>query len=279
MSGIMKSVKKVFKKVVNFVSKAAPIALAAGAMFFTAGSALGLTGGWGSVASSIGNAIGGTGTLGNIITGAVNQAGYGALAGGATALLTGGDITKGAGIGTLLGGASGAATGAAGIGLPEGGDIFPSKPGAPTATGIGTSGGTQIPVAAGGVPTPASTVAGSVPAAAASVAAPASSTVGSFLEKNGSLIGNTVGGLGKGLLSGMAAKDAEAARAKLYAQERADRDADYKGFSDALNQTSGNLNSGNAVGGLAPKVRFRSDYLDENMVYDEKLGRFVPAKG
>lgn len=121
MSGLVKGVKKVFKKVAKVVKKVAPIALAIGAAVFTGGAALGLTsmaGGWSAAAGSVASALGagGGGVLSSAITGAITQAGYGALMSGTIAELSGGSFSDGAKVGATVGAVTGGISGALGAG-------------------------------------------------------------------------------------------------------------------------------------------------------------------
>ncbi len=131
MSGVVKSVGKVFKKVAKAVKKVLPIVLAAAAIYFTAGAALGVAGtagGWGSAVSGMVSKMGGTGMLGKVLTGAITQAGYGAAAGGAMSLITGGDVMEGLQRGALTGAVTGGVMGGLGLqtdpfkGIGEGAD-------------------------------------------------------------------------------------------------------------------------------------------------------------
>lgn len=104
MSGVVKGVGKVFRKVLKVAKVVVPIALAVGAVVFTGGAALGLTlPTWGAAVTS----VFGTSALGAIASGAVVSAGYGAVIGGATAALTGKSVMKG----MQMGAATGAVTG------------------------------------------------------------------------------------------------------------------------------------------------------------------------
>lgn len=112
MSGIIKSVIKVFKKVVKVIKKVAPYVVAAAAIYFTAGAALGATAGFGASMSSAATSLFGPGLLADTVAGAVTQAGYGALIGGGLAAITGKSITKGMQAGALTGAVTGGAMGA-----------------------------------------------------------------------------------------------------------------------------------------------------------------------
>ena len=113
-SKIWKSIKKVFKKVVNVVKKVAPYAAAAAAVFFTAGSALSENiPSWGQASASIVESLGFEpgGLLSDTLVGAVTQAGYGAAIGGVTGAITGQGFGRGAAIGGAIGGVTGGVTG------------------------------------------------------------------------------------------------------------------------------------------------------------------------
>lgn len=119
--GFFSSIKKSFKKVFSFAKKAAPIALAAGAVIFTGGAALGLAplgiaGGWGAAATAFSSSLGLTGAVGSVVSGAITGAGFGALTGGAISALSGGSFTDGAQMGALTGAAGGGILGGFGIG-------------------------------------------------------------------------------------------------------------------------------------------------------------------
>ena len=110
MSGVVKGIKKVFKKVVKFVKKALPIVLMAVAVYFTAGLALSAMPATASFAASMPGFAGG-GFLGlgvgtSITTGAAATAGTGIFSQAAVAMGVG---TLGA-HGGLVGGALAAGT-------------------------------------------------------------------------------------------------------------------------------------------------------------------------
>jgi hypothetical protein len=117
------------------VKKVAPVVLMAAAVYFTAGAALsvaGTAGGWAGAASSIG-AMGGS--LAPVLTGAIQYAGYGAIAGGAMAGLQGKNIIKGAGRGALTGAITGGVLGA----------VAPGAVGVPGTTPNGMTIGSTAP--------------------------------------------------------------------------------------------------------------------------------------
>lgn len=239
ISGLFKSIGRVFKKVFNVVKKVAPIALAAGALVFGAGAALGLpalAGGWGGAVSSAlgGLGISSTGTLGTILTSVGTQAGYGALIGGAGSALTGGDFAKGAGVGALAGAVTGGVSGAMSAAAPTAAQSVGMSTRSPTGL-LGTSGsGATTAIAnpanitgaatnGSAVTGAAGTVSGITSAAPAVADAAATATPTGLMGTLGNIasspllqspvVGQTIAGLGQGLMTGMAAKDeAEAVR-------------------------------------------------------------------
>lgn len=112
MSGVLKGIGKVFKKVLKVAKVVLPIALAIGAVVFTGGAALGVlptfAGAIGGVVTSLG--IGGA--VGGALTGAIVSAGFGSAIGGATAAATGKPILKGMQTGALTGAVTGGVMGA-----------------------------------------------------------------------------------------------------------------------------------------------------------------------
>lgn len=239
--GFFSSIKKTFKKVLNVAKKALPIVLAAGAVVFTAGAALGLAplgiaGGWGGAMSALTGSMGLTGTLGSVVTGALTNAGYGAVLGGVTSAVTGGDVMKGMG----LGAAGGAITGGIGSAI-QGGAVDPLsglwEKGAATASpnlttqslervatdgpatqglGAGSKGGmvatsATAPQPATGVATAPGAVAPAAPSTATGANTGGFLGAGGWLERNGALAGNALSGLGQGLMAGMEEDDGEAA--------------------------------------------------------------------
>lgn len=240
--GLFSGIKKVFKKVTKAIVKVAPIALLAGAAIFTGGAALGLApfaGGWGAAAAGFASNLGLTGTLGSIVTGAVTQAGYGALAGGLISGVTGGNVIKGAQMGALTGAVTGGVTGGLGFATdPLGGGAAAGQPGAAAAPGATpatsptgfasfTPSTSVAPVS--GPPVGDLTLGGAAAAPAAAgpataAAAPVAGTptgFGSFLDKE--VVGRTLAGLGQGYLEGQSAKDERDLQIRL----RDDRQASY----------------------------------------------------
>lgn len=128
MSGAVKSIGKTFSKVVKTAKRVLPIALAAGAIFFTAGSALGLTPTFGEAIGGTLGKIGVTGKMADVLTGALTQAGIGSAAGAGGALVTGGDPMKAAQIGSAAGLVTGGISGAMGFTDPLKGVASDSRP-------------------------------------------------------------------------------------------------------------------------------------------------------
>lgn len=220
MSGVAKSVKKVFKKVAKVVKVVAPIAVTAGALIFSAGSAMGISafsGGWGGAVGNLMRSAGITGTLGNVLTGAITQAGYGGivgLVGGAVA----GDPMKGMQYGSAAGAVTGAATGAL-QSVPTA-----TQPGTPQQgrgglmTGApGVQGTAAVPSPIPAAPTPAPPGMSYQTAAAPSVGSGALD----FLSNNQEMIGGLMTGLGQSLVSG---DDAEAAEKAAMERDQEQRD-------------------------------------------------------
>lgn len=230
--GLFSGLKKVFKKVTKVLVKVAPIALLAGAAIFTGGAALGLApfaGGWGAAAAGFASNLGLTGALGSVVTGAVTQAGYGALAGGLISGVTGGDPLKGAQMGALTGAVTGGVTGGLGFATdPLGGAAAQAAPGATPATSPTGFASFTAPNGVGPVTGPAAAdltlSTGAAVGPTTSTVAPAASTpsgFGSFVDKE--VVGRTLAGLGQGYLEGQTAKDER----DLQIQLRDDRQASY----------------------------------------------------
>jgi hypothetical protein len=249
MSGVAKGIGKVFKKVVDVGIKIAPYALAAAAIYYTAGAALGvpaLAGGWGAAAGGLGTTLaGGSGVLASTLGGAITTAGYGALAGGAGSLLTGGKLSQGLTMGALVGGATGGLLGAAT---------------APAATGTGLAGGAGEDTLAGG----ADIAAGGAPAVAAPAANPGILGQGGWVERNPILAGLAVQGIGQGLMH----EDPAAAQLKIDKEQS--------------KRIAANYGSGNVPGyggftpvtsGPTPEQRF--GWMDNEYVYDPQQQRVV----
>ena len=112
---IFKGIGRFIKKTAKALKKVWPIALAAAAIFFTTGAALGHIGmSWGKVASTLVTKVGIKGTLGKVLTGSIAGAGWGAAIGGGVSAAAGGSFTEGARSGALSGAITGGLAGAAG---------------------------------------------------------------------------------------------------------------------------------------------------------------------
>ena len=112
---IFKGIGRFIKKTAKALKKVWPIALAAAAIFFTTGAALGYIGmSWGKVASTLVTKVGIKGTLGKVLTGSIAGSGWGAAIGGGISAATGGSFTEGARSGALSGAITGGLAGAAG---------------------------------------------------------------------------------------------------------------------------------------------------------------------
>lgn len=257
MSGVLKGIKKVFKRVGKIVKKVAPVVLAAAAVYFTAGAAMGLLPAGATAGSAAAGAMGLSGTLGGVVSGAVTQAGYGAVIGGAVAEVSGGDFKEG----MQQGAAAGALTG----GVMGG--VDPSSVGvasAPDVSGAGPS-ATAAPSANPAPSTPAAPSATSVtpPAATPSATSGGLMKPGGWLERNQTLVGQTVSGLGQGL---MAKADNEAA-SEILKQRR----ANYGGLDFGSSYRSAAPGSS----GQSPDARFGATPSSYEYRFDPKVGRIV----
>jgi hypothetical protein len=207
MSGFLKSIGKVFKKVVKVIKKVALPALAIGAVILSGGAALGALP---SVASVLGSGGLGLGAgLTSVMTTAVNSAGIGAAMG----VLTGKNPIKAATTGLitggLLGGAnlamSGAAAGAGGP-MSAAGDAAAGADLVSPANIAAQSGAEAVGI--NGLPMQVlgeSPVANGVTNAATRAATGGGGLMG-FVERNQVLAGSALQGLGGGLIASENAK-------------------------------------------------------------------------
>lgn len=118
-------VGKIFKKVLKTTIKVAPYVLAAAAIVYTGGAAMGATwatgaGGFQGAVASLVARTGATGTFASILSGGIAKASIGAALGIGGAAITGQSITKGAQFGALSGAVVGGVMGAMNpaIGVP-----------------------------------------------------------------------------------------------------------------------------------------------------------------
>ena len=196
------------------MKKVWPIALAATAIFFTAGAALAPAGswlsgmGWGKVASTLVTKVGIKGTLGKVLTGSVAGAGWGAAIGGGVSAATGGSFTEGARSGALSGAITGGLAGAAGW-TPG------VKPSSAPATNDPSPGGNSLIDFLKGT--------------------------GKWVEKNPVVAGNLISGVGKGIGTAAAART----QADMATAER-------QAFDDRLAQLSDNYRVSREALGLPP---------------------------
>jgi hypothetical protein len=257
VSKIVKGVGKVFKKVAKVVKKVAPIVVAAAAIYFTGGAALGLLPAGMTAGAAATGALGLTGTLGGVVSGAITTAGYGALAGGVISGATGGNVMKGMQMGALTGAVTGGVAGGinstmASAATPTAGSTLPQPPAGLDAHAI------DVGVREGMWAAP-STVPGSTATGGGLL------SQGGWLERNQTLAGNVISGVGQGLMAGSEA-DAERdlLREKYKLQGR-----NYQGANP--NKGYRQMARGN---GVAPSERFDTRFGYEYK-YDPQQGRIV----
>lgn len=251
MSGVVSGITKVFSAVGQTAAKVSQAVVGVGASAFTAGAATGArsmaVGGLSGVAGSAGRT-----TLGNMISGAVRQAGYGALIGAGVGAVTGQGALKGAMYGGLGGALTGAVSGAmqptalgAG-GVPAGGTGVQPNSYAPT--GINPAGSAMPAV---------------TPPSQSPILQPAASTVNTAGGGLGSKIknflfseggGQMIAGLGGGLLQGMAKRDELAA-----AKELADADRRFILEREQRLTNSYNVDPTALAGSRSKRYRFDPD--------------------
>lgn len=297
MSGVLKSVGKVFKKVVKAVVKWAPVILAVGAVVFTAGAALGALPAWGTAISSVTSSLGLSSGLTSVLTGAVTQAGFGAAIGAAGAAVTGKDIFKGAGLGAAAGAVTGGITGfmsapaaaaapAAGAApattlpgtgtglLPASLDAAGAAPGALATANPATFSGT-LPAAGVTSPLPAA-AASAAPAAAAAAPGAASTGLLGWANANPVIAGGAISGIGNALASFSTAGEGAKERA---AERRVIADNyDLGGGTGLLQPRTGERTDPNAP---LPSNRYDPPSYNGQFQYDATKGKvvFVPNEG
>jgi hypothetical protein len=194
VSKVFKSLGKIFKSVIKTVIKIAPYALAAAAVVFTGGAALGILPAFGAAVGGVVSSLGLSAAVTGALTGAITSAGFGAAIG----FVTGGKkgMQRGALMGALSGGVLGAVSpgvfgivkGASGAvttanALSHAGNAFGAGAAttgiapATTASGVGAS--TSLSTAPTGLAGSAATAASAAPpiSAAASGIAPVSSAI------------------------------------------------------------------------------------------------------
>lgn len=206
MSSIVSGIGKIFTTVTQTAVKVGQAVAGVGSTLFTAGAASGagpMAGG--GFTSLIKNFTGG-GVLGNVLSGAVTQAGFGALAGGAIGALTGQGFAKGAMMGGLTGavtGGLGGLAGAAGLGAqPPGVDGITTGS---TPTGMVPTGSTgRVPSTINATQSVSGAPQAAMGQTAAQVAASAPAASGGIMSGLGRFMtseagGGLLAGLGKGL--------------------------------------------------------------------------------
>ena len=267
MSGGLKGVKKVFKKVIKTTKKVLPIALGVAAVVFTAGNAMGALPSWGEAVS---NVTGSGSVLQNMLAGAVTQAGYGSVLGMATSAVTGGDLVKGAGYGALTGAATGGVMGAAGQQTDILGDLSPQDSGLGPVTPTGTS---PTGVVTGGVPGPVAAPAPPAPGGGGGIMGQ-----GGWLERNGELAGSLIKGVGGGLMEGQAAKDREDADLAIIRERYALNAANYGDAGMGLMDGSDMGYMGGQAGRPGPTDAFNPALYGGEYAYNPATGKieFVP---
>ena len=233
---IFKGIGRFIKKTARALKKVWPIALAAAAIFFTTGAALGYIGmSWGKVAATLVTKVGIKGTLGKVLTGSIAGSGWGAAIGGGISAATGGSFTEGARSGALSGAITGGLAGAAGwtpggAGSQSGGSSSAGRPGfgAPAERHLRriaeavTPGGQEI---SGGGNSLIDFLKGT----------------GKWVEKNPVVAGNLISGVGRGIGTAAAART----QADMATEER-------QAFDDRLAQLSDNYRVSREALGLPP---------------------------
>ena len=217
---VFKGIKKIVKKVVKVVKKAAPLLVMAAAVYFTAGAALGVAGtSWGGLVSAGVSKLGLSGVAGSMLTAAGTYAGYGAVAGVGTALVTGQDPWKGLTKGALMGAAAGAAVGGIGaMGSAAGGA---SQAGTMAQYGMGA-------VPAGGASPVASTASAALPQGAAAGGGTWSGAIKNAI-KTPEFLGHAVSGVGKAI-SGISQAGAERDAAEAERRRQEEISKSYSGL-------------------------------------------------
>jgi hypothetical protein len=273
MSGLFKSIGKIFKKVVPFLKKIALPALAIAAVVVTGGAALGLLpgiAGLGGLAASLGASplvagilsAAGTGATIGAITGFVTTGKLsGAIHGATTGLLTG---AAAGGISAAIGGVTGTAAGAGKSLFPIANGVDPLAP-LPAATGVtgavgaGGAAAAGIGQAASGI---GSAVAQAAPTAVASAGSGAGGVLG-FLGKNPLVLSGVMKGIGGALQS----------KAQLD-QTKAVRD------SYNVSRVFQPYDSSSTNGLQSPDQRFNQViYGNGQYEYDPNSGRILPKAG
>jgi hypothetical protein len=262
MSGVFHAIGKVFKKVVKVAKVVLPLALAAAAVVFTGGAALGVLPAFSTVVGGLVGSLGVGSVLAPILTGAITNAGFGSALG----LVTGGvkGSQKGAIIGGLLGGVGGALAGGAGAAsataAPAG-----SVGNAPWMVGMpsnysGAAFGAGGSVSLGNA---AASAASSIAPAAATALSGGASPITSGLLSNPMVLSQAIQGIGSGVTASAQTK----AQREAAAAEQARISANY--------QIGSGLMAG--INDNAPPQTYTPPATGQ-WVYDARLGRLVRAQ-
>lgn len=205
MSGLVRAVGSVFRRVVNVVRTIAPYVAMAAAVYFTAGAALAAAPAAGAVAggtaaAAAGSGVAATSTLGTVLASVGESAAIGGALGGGTALLRGQDPLQGMMGGALMGGLTGGVS--AGLG---------------GLSSAATTGAGEVAAGAGEAASlgnmTSSTMGQNLWSAPATGAAEAGASLGSSVAEAGidaagagatSTLGNAAGSLSDGLVSSAA---------------------------------------------------------------------------
>lgn len=220
MSGLIKSIGKTFKSVAKFAKKFAVPALMLGAVALTGGAALGLAlPSLGGIATSLG-----LGSLAPVLS----AAGTGSLVGAGGALLTGGNIVKGATAGFVTGGAMGgistalsggfssAARAAAGTTAGNVGNAVNSAANTVAGAGAPAAATSAASGSAGGLAQAVPRAASGLVQAAAPTASGGGGFLGAMFRDNPIVAGQMLAGVGEGLLAGQASKSERKAMERNY---------------------------------------------------------------
>lgn len=294
MSGVLKSIGRVFKKVLKTVKKIALPVLAIGAVVLTGGAALGALPALGTTLGSLG--------LGATATGVLTAAAQGATIGALGSAVTGGNIIKGAtsgflaggltgGIGAIAGGAGGAASAAgsasgtiaptAGAQLTStfGNQLVGALPNVASSAALPSTFGnsliSSLPNVGGGIGSVASGGLG----AAASLGPVLNTTMptggvpaggggigGIFKGMDPLMKGQLISGIGQGLLANEQIK----AQRRAQREERDRIEASYANIGDSLFRAG---DPGNR--GQDPNTRFNAPVYGK-VNYDPQTGRIIP---
>jgi len=296
MSNPFKAIGKVFKKVVKVVKKVALPVLAIGAVALTGGAALGLLPSIGSIAGSLG--------LSSTLTGILSSAAQAATFGAVGSALTGGNILKGATMGFVTGGLMGGLGGALGgtanqaaqaaTGATDAAGSVANAAGSAGASGAsaalppvaegasfdqafsplasqGGSGGLGTASNAAATAAMPTMAGGNVPTVAGNTAQAVQAANGGglmgFLNRNPTMSGMILQGLGSGLMASEQAKQA--------AKERKAIEDSYNGIEDSLFYLPAN-NGGPALPDAGTTFNNR---VYGKIAVDKNTGRLVNVGG